>query len=257
MSNVDNNAPLFALLHGSWHGAWCWDELSYELLGSGYESIAVDMPNDVPGATFEDCSEEAAYMIEQVAGDRDVIVVAHSRAANIAPRLSGSFAIKHLVYLCGSFEQTTLDPVLDNAPSSMAIPEKYTKAMQAAYESDEWGMSHFDYKDALHFFFHDCDPEVQHAAASQLRRQYRSTKEDPLESWPNREVIPQTYIMATEDRVISPEWSAYVARYLLDIPLVTINSGHSPFYSRPKELSSLLISLTVNSSIPHLHELSA
>lgn len=257
MSSIDPDAPLFALLHGSWHGAWCWDDLSYELLGNGYESIAVDMPNDIPGATFEDCRDEALAQIEQAAEGREVIVVAHSRAANIAPRLPGPLAVKHLVYLCGSFEQATLDPVLENAPLGMETPQKYTKAMQTAYESDEWGMSRFDYQDALHFFFHDCAPEVRHAAASQLRYQYRSPAEEPLESWPSQDIIPQTYIMATQDRVISPEWSSYVARHLLRIPLVSIDSGHSPFYSRPKDLASMLIALTTSSSLPRMQQLTA
>jgi hypothetical protein len=35
---------LFALVHGAWHGAWCWDRLVGELEGRGHRTAAIDLP---------------------------------------------------------------------------------------------------------------------------------------------------------------------------------------------------------------------
>ena len=42
----------FALVHGAWHGAWCWDRLIPELENRGHSVIAMDLPSDDPAATL-------------------------------------------------------------------------------------------------------------------------------------------------------------------------------------------------------------
>src|SRR5260221_10947192 len=34
----------FVLVHGAWHGAWCWERLVPELEARGHASIAMDLP---------------------------------------------------------------------------------------------------------------------------------------------------------------------------------------------------------------------
>ena len=34
----------FVLVHGSWHGGWCWDLVEQELNSAGYMSVAIDLP---------------------------------------------------------------------------------------------------------------------------------------------------------------------------------------------------------------------
>lgn len=34
----------FVLVHGSWHGAWCWDRVKQRLVGNGHEVDAVTLP---------------------------------------------------------------------------------------------------------------------------------------------------------------------------------------------------------------------
>ena len=35
---------VFVLIHGAWHGGWCWDELSARLERLGHRVIAPDLP---------------------------------------------------------------------------------------------------------------------------------------------------------------------------------------------------------------------
>jgi hypothetical protein len=39
----------FALIHGAWHGAWCWERLLAPLRERGHGVIAVDLPSDDTG----------------------------------------------------------------------------------------------------------------------------------------------------------------------------------------------------------------
>ena len=39
-----SDRPAFVLVHGSWHGAWTWNEMTPLLAEAGYASIAIDLP---------------------------------------------------------------------------------------------------------------------------------------------------------------------------------------------------------------------
>lgn len=39
-----SDRPAFVLVHGSWHGAWTWNEMTPLLAAAGYASIAIDLP---------------------------------------------------------------------------------------------------------------------------------------------------------------------------------------------------------------------
>jgi pimeloyl-ACP methyl ester carboxylesterase len=45
-SNAASTAgkPIFVLVHGAWHGGWCWSEVVRLLAEQGYGSVAVDLP---------------------------------------------------------------------------------------------------------------------------------------------------------------------------------------------------------------------
>ncbi|MGW2775412.1 alpha/beta fold hydrolase [Streptomyces olivaceoviridis] len=40
--------PRFLLVHGAWHGSWCWRELQDVLADRGWTSHTVDLPSVVP-----------------------------------------------------------------------------------------------------------------------------------------------------------------------------------------------------------------
>jgi len=40
----------FGLVHGAYHGAWCWEKLSLELEHRGHQVLAVDLPAEDPAS---------------------------------------------------------------------------------------------------------------------------------------------------------------------------------------------------------------
>ena len=47
----------FVLVHGGWHGAWCWELLAAELTSRGHRAIAMDLPTEDPTAGAERYAE--------------------------------------------------------------------------------------------------------------------------------------------------------------------------------------------------------
>ena len=226
-------ATIFGLVHGAWHGAWCWQYVVQEIERAGYESVAVDLPIDKPGATFDDYAAIAAERFDKL---KNLVLVGHSRGGNVLPRMAGLIGIRKMIYIAGSFQPTTLKSLGDGADK---LPQRALPRFLAGIREIGDNMTVFDPGQAGDVFYHDCSEADKEWAISRLRPQ-RSTKNDPpLEAWPD---IPQDYILCSEERVISPEWSRRVCA-LLGITVHHIRSGHSPFLSRPAELCRKLIEL--------------
>jgi len=88
----------FALVHGAWHGAWCWERLVEPLERRGHGALAIDLPvDDVDAGNGEYADVVAAFTAP--AGD-DVILVGHSLNGLILPLVAARRPVAALVYLC-------------------------------------------------------------------------------------------------------------------------------------------------------------
>ncbi|MEM7188106.1 MAG: alpha/beta fold hydrolase [Pseudomonadota bacterium] len=66
---ADSGKTAFVLVHGSWHGGWCWGQVASALAASGHMSLAIDLPgcglNAVsPKAYYQRPLDPAAYATE-------------------------------------------------------------------------------------------------------------------------------------------------------------------------------------------------
>ena len=64
----------FVLVHGGFHGAWCWDKLVPELEAFGHEALAIDLPGS--GERLEEKANHASWRaaFRDVVEDGDVLV---------------------------------------------------------------------------------------------------------------------------------------------------------------------------------------
>ncbi|MDX6387861.1 MAG: hypothetical protein QOD85_1663, partial [Gaiellaceae bacterium] len=89
----------FVLVHGAWHGAWCWGRLTPELEARGHAVIAMDLPSDEPGVSFDGYADVVASALDQaLAGP--LILVGHSLAGLTIPLVPARRPVDQLVYLC-------------------------------------------------------------------------------------------------------------------------------------------------------------
>jgi pimeloyl-ACP methyl ester carboxylesterase len=112
------------MIHGSWHGAWCFKPVENLLTNNGFRVFALDLPghgldaqfpssyltgnlnpNDVSpvaGITLDDYTEAAMQTILALRGGGPLIVLGHSLGGIVVNEVGerlGPEIIKHMVYL--------------------------------------------------------------------------------------------------------------------------------------------------------------
>ena len=203
----------FVLVHGAWHGAWCFAELARELETRGHVATAVDLPCDRVGLTQHDYA--------RLIGPRpDAIVVGHSLAGQTIPHV----VARTRVYLGGLL------------PVSGAYTEAFVESF-GGFVRDELDRSYWpDADTCATFMYPDCSRERSDWAFAQLRPQGRIAEE--AAPFGRGDVV----IATLRDAAVAAEWQIATARSH-GARVVEIDSGHSPFFTQPDELADLLDSL--------------
>jgi pimeloyl-ACP methyl ester carboxylesterase len=86
----------FVLVHGAFHGAWCWDLVRPDLEAAGHAVIAIDLPCDDPSAGNVRYAEVVS---EDIGSAGDVILVGHSLGGLTIPLVAASRTVRRLVFL--------------------------------------------------------------------------------------------------------------------------------------------------------------
>jgi pimeloyl-ACP methyl ester carboxylesterase len=82
-----NDKPILLLVHGAWHGPWCWKYQTVELQALGYETETLKLPSTTgePGATqFDDAAAVRSKLEALLDVGKRVVVVAHSYGGQVA-----------------------------------------------------------------------------------------------------------------------------------------------------------------------------
>ncbi len=224
------------LLHGAWHGAWCWSNLQDELTARGVDSIAIDLPADEPDAGIQ----RYADVVEQgVDGRKDVVVVAHSLAGLVAPVVGERLGARGIVMLAALWPT----PGRSAREQARDLPgiytDRYRQAPRIRYDD---GSTEMPPEVAADLLYQDCPPTVALAASARLRPQHWRIWSEacPLVEWPSS---PTAALACRHDRMLGAEGmvrgSARVAA-----PLSWLHSGHSPMLSMPAALADELVRVT-------------
>lgn len=229
----------FVLVHGAWHGAWCWEKLIPELEFRGHKAVAIDLPSDDPAATFEVYADVVLEAMHGLA-EQEVVLVGHSLAGLTIPLVAARQAVRHIVYLCALPAVPGLSFV-DQLGTENMLNMGYVAGLG---DTDPEGRRAWVNPDlAREIMYADCDDQTAEAAVARLRPQAQTPYSIPcpLESYPE---TPTTYIVCSEDKLVNPSWSREFAQTRLNAELVEMPGSHSPFLSRAADLASVLERLT-------------
>lgn len=230
----------FALVHGAWHGAWCWDQLAPVLRQRGHRVVAPDLPSDDPSASFEDYADVVcAALTDSDEDSNDVVAVGHSLGGHTIPLVAARRPVRHLVYLAALVPEIghSLRDQMRAVPDMLNPLSRQALSRPDAQRRNAW----IDETLAIQLLFGDADPDTAHAAFTRLRPQalYPYSPPFALEQFPE---TPSTYVVCTGDQMVNPDWSRHAAESL-GARLVELHGDHSPFLTRPAELADLLESV--------------
>jgi hypothetical protein len=218
----------FVLIHSTGQSAEGWARLAGELEARGSKGHAIDLPNDQPDLRAGDYARIAA---ERFSGLRRPVVVAHSGSGPLLPAIAEALAASRQVWLAAWVP----DPA---APFNADV----RATLAEAFNPDWVGKDPIGDRDvAESFLYHDCDDDALAWALTTRREFYPSAVYDELVAL--YDGAPSSYIVATEDRTIRPEWQELMARERLGVVPIRIDAGHCPNVSRPAELAELLLAL--------------
>jgi pimeloyl-ACP methyl ester carboxylesterase len=234
----------FLLIHGAWHGAWCWDKTAAALRAAGHDVTAIDLPShgDDPTPAAEVTLDSYVQRIgESLASiDGKAIVVGHSMGGIAITAAAEAFPehIAKLVYLTAFLPR--------NGESLLALEGRNPKpAVPPALVISETEPTAVLRDDLIvPLFFHDCTPDDQRMATSKLTPQALAPMSTEVVLTPERfGSIQRTYIECTDDRAISIELQRDMHATSGVHEVRSLDASHSPFLSMPDALAAELARL--------------
>lgn len=223
--------PDLLLIHGSCHGAWCWEATIPALARLGISATAIDLPGrDGSPTTLDDYAQAIL-----AAARPGTVLVGHSAGgyAITAAAEADPTRFAGLVYLCAYLPASgqSLADMRRAGPSQPLLPAIRMAADRVSFTIDP--------ALAPAVFYHDCPPDIAAAATARLCPQPVAPQEAPL-SPKAAPSLPRHYIVCRQDRAIPPDYQAKMARVLPAQAVTALEASHSPFLSMPDQLATRL-----------------
>ncbi|XAZ82001.1 alpha/beta fold hydrolase (plasmid) [Fibrella sp. ES10-3-2-2] len=243
----------YVLVHGGWHGAWCWKKVVPLLEANGNRVVALDLPGhgDDKTSPATVTLEEYTKKVVQVANDQtgSVILVGHSMAgviiAQAAERL-GKDKVAKLVFL-DAFMPKNGESVFALAAKAEALSRAAGKPVpgpslsQCLLLADDKQTSVVDPDRVAQLFYQDCSADDIAFAKAHLGRQPMGCLGTPVQVTDAQYgVIPKVYILCSQAKDLDKR---SIANNVPIQKMYTLASSHSPFFSMPEKLVAILQAL--------------
>jgi pimeloyl-ACP methyl ester carboxylesterase len=231
-------AKTFVLVHGAWHGGWCWGKVAATLRGRGHTVLTPTQTGLGERSHLMSKSITLDTFVEDIVNVlkfeelKDVILVGHSFGGNA---ISGTAdrvpeRIKQLVYLDAA--------MLENGQSVFGmLPPEVVAARKKAAQESSGGVSIPPPPAAA---FGISDPAQQAWLAARLTPHPLGTYESPL-NLKNKVAngLPAVYIACTEPAYGPLEASRQWVRRN-GMKMVEIKTGHDAMVTLPEKLTDML-----------------
>ena len=216
--------PTLVLVHGAWHGSWCWEPLADALGDVPVQTIDLPSAGNDPAALGDLHADAAALRsaLSNIGGP--TVVLGHSYGgAVITEAVTADSGVVHLIYLCAFL----LDEGESLAGAVGGTPPPW------------WDVrgDHVLVHTPAEVFYNDVSPELTARSVPRVSAHSLAAFEQPLTiaGW---KAVPSTYVICEQDHAIPPFAQEAMAQRAGEV--IRMNTGHSPFLSQPQALASLL-----------------
>jgi pimeloyl-ACP methyl ester carboxylesterase len=236
----------FVLVHGAWHGGWCWQRVTLALQQQGHRVHAVTLTGLgerahllAPSITLDTHIDDVISAIE-VEELHDVILAVHSYAGMIGTAVADRLGkhLKHLVYV---------DAVVPKPGESWSSTQSATTQQQRLSAAQASTRFSFPPPDPEVFGLHDAD----HAWVKRRQTPHPgNTYQAPLDFDVQRvAAISRTFVNCTQPALATIEPSRLRVKdpkfwdgaWLPNSKVVELKTGHDPMISDPAGLTRILL----------------
>lgn len=234
----------FILVHGAWHGAWCWRHVLPLLRDRGHEVLAPDLPGhgDDPAAVGGQSLDDYVQRIEGVVRGcgGDVVLVGHSLAGLVISAVAEALPerVRRLVYVTAFLPRDgdslvricSVDPDNPLNAASLRTPDAKCVTVDPARLRE--------------IFYADCPDDDFAIASARVGPEPIAVMFQTVHVTPGRfGRVARAYIHCSRD-VALPLFvqEQMVAASPCEIVL-TLPTGHSPFFAAPEQLAEMLDAL--------------
>lgn len=234
----------YVLVHGAWHGGWCWHRIVARLQRGSHRVMAPDLlslgiDSTPPGSvTLRAWTDQIATLVES--SNEPVVLVGHSRGGIVLSEVAEKIPerIRLLVYVTAFLLEdgvSLVDSVAEHSdslvpPAMIVSDDRKTATLRG---------------DAIReAFYGRCSDDDVVLAKSLLRPEPLAPLATPVHITAARYGrAPRIYVECTADRAITHAMQRQMQTALPCGERVTLDSDHSPFLCRPDELSGVLLRL--------------
>jgi pimeloyl-ACP methyl ester carboxylesterase len=236
----------FVLVHGAWHGGWCWRRVTQALQLDHHKVYPVTLTGLgerahllSPSINLDTHIDDVISAIE-VEELSEVILAVHSYAGMIGTAVADRVPkrIKHLVYV---------DAILPNPGESWSSTQSAATQQQRLAAAQASTRFSFPPPDPEVFGLHDADREW---AKRRQTPHPGNTYQAPLNFDMQRvAAVPRTYVSCTQPALATIDPSRLRAKdpkfwngaWLPNSKFVEIPTGHDPMISDPHALTKILL----------------
>ena len=225
------NKPV-VLVHGAFHGSWCWERVTPHLDAAGVTWIAPDLPSCAQAATGAALQEDVDVVraaLDELPGEEPAIMLGHSRGGAVITEAGAHKRVGSLVYLTALLlddgEEAT-DHVSADLPNAIRLNDDGSISVNSGWDAE--------------MFYNDCTEDDVAWASGQLRSQNLALDiADSERAWT---VKPSIYVVCTRDKAIPLASQQTMAGRVNTT--IEWDTGHSPFLNRPDLVAALLVGLS-------------
>ena len=234
----------YVLIHGAWHGAWCWKKVIPLVEKEGHKVLAPDLPGHgkdkrpIADITLQAYTDRVCQILDEQSDP--VTLVGHSMGGAVITQTAEyrPDKISKLVYV------TAL--LLQNGEFLLQHAEPDTEALVLPnlIMSEDQSYATIKQEALKEVFYADCSDEDVEFAKSRLVPQAAAPFAAPVSTTEeNFGRVPRVYITCLRDKAISPSIQEKLYKALPCEKVVSMDTSHSPFFSAPEELAKHLLSV--------------